>query len=375
MNGAAEKQKILIVDDMPVNLKVLNSILVEEYHVFVTSNSLQALEKARSTRPDLILLDIVMPEIDGFEVCRRLKEEQETLDIPVIFITAMSGEEDEVRGFAVGAVDYISKPFKASVVLARVRTHLKMQSMQRELIRQNAALLEAEMLKADIERIMRHDLKSPMASVVGCADLVLTSNTWSLPPDLRKFIQMIHEAGHNALRMISLSLDMYKMEQGTYLLEPKAVDLVALIGKLTAGCDRQAQRRGWPIDTQVNGHPMSDTDRFLVSGEDILCYSIFSNLIKNAKEASPANSPITVTMDSSDTMATISIHNAGAVPAGVRERFFEKYVTSGKKTGTGLGTYSARLMAEVQRGSVRMETSEESGTTVTVRLPAWVNGS
>ncbi|MEO5339788.1 MAG: hybrid sensor histidine kinase/response regulator [Magnetococcus sp. MYC-9] len=371
MSGAVERQKILIVDDMPANLKVLNAILVEEYSVFATSNSLQVLEKARSNRPDLILLDIVMPEIDGFEVCRRLKEEQETAGIPVIFITAMSGEEDEVRGFAAGAVDYISKPFKPAVVLARVKTHLKMQAMQRELIRQNAALLEADMLKADIERIMRHDLKSPMASIVGSADLILTSTTWSLAPELREFMQMIHDSGRKALRMISLSLDMYKMERGTYVLNPQAVDLALLIGKLMADYNRQAQKKRVRVNVHVHGQPIQDGDHFWVCGEEILCYSMFSNLVKNALEASPHDRPITLLLDSCDGMATIAIHNSGAVPAEIRERFFEKYTTAGKQYGTGLGTYSARMMAEVQRGSIRMETSEEKGTTMTVQLPVW----
>lgn len=369
MSRATEKQKILIVDDVPINLKVLNSILVEEYSVFVTSNSLHALEKARTNRPDLILLDIVMPEMDGFEVCRLLKEEKEISDIPVIFITSMSGEEDEIRGFEVGAVDYISKPFKPAVVLARVKMHLKMQTLQRELMRQNAALLEADLLKADVERIMRHDLKSPMASVVGCADLVLTSEAWSLTSDLRMLVQMIHDAGRNALQMIGLSLDMYKMEQGTYALEPKAIDLVPLIGKLVADCSRQVKGKGVPLALYVEGKPMTETDHLIVIGEEILCYSMFSNLIKNALEASPANMSVTISMDLCDGAARIAIHNSGIVPAEIRDRFFEKYVTAGKKTGIGLGTYSARLMAEVQNGRITMETSEDLGTTITVQLP------
>ncbi|MBF0162266.1 MAG: hybrid sensor histidine kinase/response regulator [Magnetococcales bacterium] len=369
MESPTEKPKILIVDDMPANLRVLNAILMESCTLFVTSNSLKALEKARTHRPDLILLDIMMPEMDGYAVCQQLKEEAETRDIPIMFITAMTGEEDEIRGFEVGAVDYISKPFKPTVVLARVKTHLALRAMQKALQEQNAALLEADRLKADVERIMRHDLKAPITSMVGCADLILTASTWSLPPDLRRFVQMIHDAGRNALHMVSLSLDLYKMEQGRYPLEPTLVDLVPLLTRLIQENVTEIRNKEMAIHTRLEGQPLAEGERFVVFGEEILCYSLFSNLFKNALEAAPAHTPLLLSLERQQGEARIAIHNAGAVPAEIQHRFFEKYVTSGKRAGTGLGTYSARLMTEVQKGRIGMESSEEHGTTVTVHLP------
>ena len=147
MSGTDRKQKILIVDDVPVNLKILRAILQNDYEVSLTTGSMFALELAQSNRPDLILLDVMMPDMDGYEMCEYLKSDPQTCDIPVIFITARSGEEDEARGFALGAVDYISKPFRPAIVYARVKTHLSIQAMQRRLARQNAALLEADQLK------------------------------------------------------------------------------------------------------------------------------------------------------------------------------------------------------------------------------------
>lgn len=368
MNMPSEQAKIFAVDDQPINLRVLDSILAETYTLSVTTNSLLAVEMARNHRPDLILLDVMMPKMDGYEVCRQLKNEPDTADIPVIFITSKSGEEDEVRGFACGAVDYISKPFKSAVVLARVKTHLMVRSMQQALLRQNAALLEADKMKADIERVTRHDLKSPIAGMVGFADFLLVSPTFSLAPEARQFVQFIHDAGRHALRMISLSLDLYKMEQGTYVLEAKRVDILPLIRSLAM---ELPSRSNTPrITLHAHGQPLAEGEQFWVFGDEILCYSLLSNLIKNASEASPANHPVTLSLENRDGMATIAIHNMGAVPAAIRDRFFEKYVTYGKKNGTGLGTYSARLITEVQQGRIRMETSEELGTTITVQLPA-----
>ncbi|MBF0527188.1 MAG: response regulator [Deltaproteobacteria bacterium] len=141
MNGRQEKKPlILIVDDVPMNLQVLgNTLSQENYQIAVATNGRQALSLTESVTPDLILLDVVMPEVDGFEVCRILKGDDRTKDIPIIFLTAKSESEDIVKGFELGAVDYLTKPFSTLELLARVRTHLelkKSKDMQNELIAQ-----------------------------------------------------------------------------------------------------------------------------------------------------------------------------------------------------------------------------------------------
>ena len=122
-----DKQKILIADDERFNLNILVDILKQDYKVIVAKDGQQALERAMSNLPDLILLDIMMPGIDGYEACKGLKNNEQTKDIPVIFITAMKEEGNEIKGFDLGAVDYITKPFQAAVVVARVKTQLKMK--------------------------------------------------------------------------------------------------------------------------------------------------------------------------------------------------------------------------------------------------------
>ncbi|HIJ79026.1 MAG: response regulator [Desulfobulbaceae bacterium] len=136
----SEKARILVVDDVPANIYVLEEVLDRNlYDIDVAMDGKTVLEKVQAEpRPDLILLDIQMPGMDGYEVCRRLKEDEGTCDIPVIFVTAKDREEDEEQGFAAGAVDYISKPFSVAVVLARVKTHVALKK-SRDLI---AALLE-----------------------------------------------------------------------------------------------------------------------------------------------------------------------------------------------------------------------------------------
>jgi signal transduction histidine kinase len=318
--------------------------------------------------PDLILLDIVMPDMDGYEVCRRLKANEKSRDIPVIFITAKGEVEDEAHGFEVGAVDYITKPVSPPIVTARVRTHLELKRARENLKKQNQELIEAARLREDVERITRHDLKNPLSLIIGFPQ-VLIETAENLSEKQVKYLKRIEEAGYRMLNMINLSLNLFKMERGIYELQPNPVNLVQVIRKITVELHALAQTRDLSLDVLLYGNPAGDEDTFFVQGEELLCYSMLANLIKNALEAAPKGECVTVAFDNEE-MAVIRIHNNGTVPEEIRDKFFEKYVTSGKKMkGTGLGTYSARLIAETQQGSVSMTTSEENGTTITVRLP------
>jgi putative two-component system response regulator len=145
---------ILVVDDAPTNLNVLAGLLSPHYRVKLASSGDKALQLARRSAPDLILLDIMMPEMDGYEVCRRLKNDPATQRIPVLFLTAMSEPEDEARGFEVGAADFIQKPISPAIVQARVRTHLQIKSYQDELARRNAWLQSAlELRMAQVDQL------------------------------------------------------------------------------------------------------------------------------------------------------------------------------------------------------------------------------
>lgn len=128
MNETVYKPRILIVDDEPANIKILGELLKDNYRIIMAKNGPDALERARDKEPpDIVLLDVVMPGMDGYEVCKELKSDLRTRDIPVIFVTAMSEEEHEIKGFELGAVDYISKPFRPAVIKARVKTHIELK--------------------------------------------------------------------------------------------------------------------------------------------------------------------------------------------------------------------------------------------------------
>ncbi len=225
---------------------------------------------------------------------------------------------------------------------------------------------EMERLREDVERIIRHDLKTPLNSIIGFPYLLMQSA--ELTESQKKYCQIIEEAGKNMLKMINLYLDLFKMESGKYQFKIQTFDIVDIVNKVFIDLKPQVTIKN--IEFQLKIHP-EVVDNTNVKGERTLCYTMLSNLIKNAVEASPENQRIFVDFLPIPSKISIQIVNQGVVPAEIRDRFFEKYISSGKEKGTGLGTYSAKLMAETQGGSIRMETSDAKEiTTVSVILNA-----
>jgi len=349
----ARKPTVLVVDDAPENLHVLMEALKADYAILAATSGEKALELAAKKNPDLILLDVLMPGLDGYEVCRRLKADPHTEEIPVIFITGLADEDDEVKGLSLGAIDYVTKPFNPLLVKARVKNHI--------------ALQQAAKLKVDVERIVRHDVKTPLTCILSAPQLLLMAD--NLTDEQRDMLKRVEEAAYTVLSMINFSLDLFKMERGLYKARAEEVDLLPILYKILGAKEDAIASNKLGVVFRREGATLGQHEEFTVMGEDLLCYSLFANLLSNAVEASQEGQAIHIDLAQGE-WATVAIHNAGVVPASIRDRFFEKYATAGKERGTGLGTYSAMLIAKNQGGNIEMETSEDMGTTVTVTLPA-----
>ncbi len=179
---------------------------------------------------------------------------------------------------------------------------------------------------------------------------------------------MIEDAGRKMLYMINCSIDVYKMEMGTYALHPVRVDAFKIIRQITAGYDQSTGKKKVEIGLTVQGEPAVSEGSFYVDAEELLFYSMISNLIRNAVEASPIGGKVSISLSGKDS-AVIGIHNSGAIPESIRGRFFQKFATAEKQGGTGLGAYSAKLIARTLGGTIGYETSDAAGTTITVTLP------
>jgi CheY-like chemotaxis protein len=367
MSDDQKQYKVLIVDDVPENISVLMAALSDEYAVIAARNGNKALQLAsQQPIPDIILLDVMMPEMDGYEVCRQLKANPTTQDIPVIFISALTDDTNEAQGLAVGAIDYLTKPVSFPLVQARIRNHLALREAHLALERQNYKLVEAAELREDVDRITRHDLKGPLNIVINAPAMLLMDD--NLTTEQRETLEQIESAGFHMLDMINRSLDLYKMEVGSYRYRPARIDLVPILHRVINEYQGVMRSHGITTEIQLQGQPLEQGTSFMVRGEEMLCHTMFSNLVKNAVEAAPKTSTITLSMNHLNGQAAVRIHNEGAVPEEIRARFFDKYTTAGKQSGTGLGTYSARLFARTQGGDITLDTSQERGTALTVTL-------
>jgi DNA-binding response OmpR family regulator len=354
------KCTVLIVDDIATNIEVLAGTLKDEYAIKVAISGKKALEIANAFHVDLILLDIMMPVMDGFEVCRQLKANPKTAHIPIIFLSARDGVEDVVAGLKLGAVDYVSKPADPTILKARLSAHLTLAAAMDDLKQQNALLVENAHLREDVERMTRHDLKSPIAVAMHGAQSLLAG---ALSDAQRDSARMIEQAAGNALEMINRTLDLYKMEKGEYRPQLEQFDLGALLRKVAVQAELAFGARG--VRVQLSG-PSAPVPCL---GEPLLCYSMFNNALKNAAEASPDGAAIMVELAPGYGAAHVVIENRGEVAPPMRARFFDKYAPSDKVGGHGLGTYSIRLMAGVQGGDVAMDTGAGI-TRLTFTLPS-----
>jgi signal transduction histidine kinase/CheY-like chemotaxis protein len=231
---------------------------------------------------------------------------------------------------------------------------------------QNRALREAFRVREEVERIARHDLKTPLASIASVPRLLRERR--QLDAVEEELVGTVERAALRVLSMVNLSLDLYRMEAGSYRLRAQAVDIGGLVNSVARELHPHARSKKVRLVVELPPQPL------YARGEELLCYSVVANLLKNALEASPEGADVRVKLRGAPTAwgesAILEIVNQGEVPPEVRDRFFEKYATHGKRGGLGLGAYSARLMTEVQRGDLSMH-SRAGSTTLAVRLPVW----
>ncbi|MDM8569902.1 hybrid sensor histidine kinase/response regulator [Thiotrichales bacterium HSG1] len=215
---------ILIVDDVPANTSVLTNFLkIVGFKILIAQNGKRAIQKVEHANPDLILMDVMMPEMDGFEACRILKSQDNTKEIPIIFMTALADTVDKVKGFKLGAADYVTKPIQHEEVLARINAHLNVYKLQRNLQVCNAQL-------DAFARTVAHDLKNPLNTVVGYADELVEVCTEDnlLDSDLRSQLNLVAKAGHKMEDIIN-SLLLFARTTKEEAIEKQSLNMAEII--------------------------------------------------------------------------------------------------------------------------------------------------
>ncbi|WP_152208676.1 ATP-binding response regulator [Marinobacter changyiensis] len=355
---------VMLVGDLAAD-KAVAPILKRFHTIRSAISGEQALEMVHTlSAPDLILMEVTLPDTTGYDVCHQLKSDPSTAAIPVIFLTAQATSKEITRGFKVGCVDYITKPADPMVLQARVATHIQIRHAKEDLRNHIDTLLENARLREDVERMTRHDIKSPLSAIISTADALLQNGPWT--EHVAGALETMREAGFDALNMVNRTLDLYKMETGTYRFEPTSVNLVTLAKRVIREMKSEADQK----QVRLSLRPTSNC---LCLGEESLCLSLLRNLLKNAVEASSPGDTVNIMLNKK-TKINLMIHNKGTVPDSLRDTFFDKYTTANKAQGTGLGTYSAKLMTEVQGGKIRFISNYKQGTVLHVALePAFTN--
>jgi len=363
---ALAPSRILVVDDAPVSLKLLAQLFKDEFQVLTAADGASALALCRADpMPDLLLMDVLMPGMDGFEVIRRLQARPETAQIPVIFITGNTDEDTRLKGMELGAVDFVSKTSDPKALRARVRNFIKFIDMRRKLQADFDTMLDAAQVREDVEHTARHDIKGSMAGIVGMAHSL--ADDPDMPPKHTAQLRLVAQTAQQVIDMVNMSGELYKMEMGNFTLKAVPVNVGEILHRIVDLSRSTYFDKGLTIEVDTDTPVGTELPQAV--GDANLCYSLFQNLVKNACEAAPPSARVVVALHDENPLR-IEISNPGVVPPELRERFFDKFATSGKQGGSGIGTYSALMLAKAQHGNVGMLASDErDSTTVTVTLP------
>lgn len=360
---------ILVVDDTPANLKALAAMLGPAgYRVRPVSSGTMALQAARAQPPDLILLDISMPDMDGYAVCRALKAEPTLAKIPVIFISAHSEPLDKVEAFAVGGVDYVTKPFSIQEVEARVAIHLRIRRHALELEACNAKLVEAERLRDGLVHMLVHDLRSPLAAILSLLDLLRGDAVGVLSTESVADIDSATEAARRMVQMVTAVLDVSQLEAGQMSLTSCEVDMLALARQVGDGARALVEGRSLEV--------VGD-DGARVVGDGEVLFRVLQNLLSNALKFATPRGLVRIEVRCAEEGVRVTVDDDGpGVPEEHRPRVFEKFGQLGTTQGgkkqpwsTGLGLPFCKLAVEAHGGKIGIEGRTESGMRVWLTLP------
>ncbi|MBT3380286.1 MAG: hybrid sensor histidine kinase/response regulator [Lentisphaerae bacterium] len=362
------KQSVLVVDDTPENIDILVGILRDSYAVRVAGSGERALRLAAEHPPDLILLDIMMPGLDGFEVCRRLKADVALQGIPVVFISALDRVQDKVDAFASGGVDYVTKPFQPAEVEARVAVHLELRRKRQELAEALSQLRDLEQLRDSLVHMVIHDLRSPLTGVLGMAELLRDDLKDQLTAQQNGDFDEMLTSGSSLREMVSSVLDVSRMESGEMPLTRSASDLGPVVRDALTSLVALVKQCHVVFDPPKQS-VVADCDAEVIT-------RVVANLVSNAIKFTPRSGEVRITADVDDGMVTVRVADTGpGIPPESCEKIFEKFgqvqgSQNRRKYSTGLGLAFCRLAVEAHGGKIGVESEVGKGSVFWFTLPA-----
>jgi CheY-like chemotaxis protein/anti-sigma regulatory factor (Ser/Thr protein kinase) len=361
--GKISKATILIVDDNPNNVQLLKAVMtMRGFNVLVAKNGLHALETVKTDIPDLILLDIMMPEMDGFEACQKLKESPATANIPIIFLTAKSHIDDIMKGFELGAVDYITKPFSSNELVARVEIHLKLKFSQETVIRQRNELRE-------MVQILCHDLSNPLGAVISSFELSEYD-----PAYLDQNKHLILSYVRRQYEIIGLVRELRAIAEKKSVFNLIPVNVTKAVNESIETLQYQLTRKN------IKAVVSLEENTYVLAEKVSLINSVLNNLLTNAIKFSYPDSVITVSSQKKNGKILITISDKGmGIPNDLKNKIYAidrrntRFGTMGEK-GTGFGMPLVKKFVTEYGGTIDITSKDENehpqdhGTLITLSL-------
>ena len=361
--------KILIVDDVMSNVLLLKILLTNEKFQVCTANCGNAcIEQARSEHPDLILLDVMMPDISGFDTAVIMKKDPELKEIPIIFLTALNTPADLVKGFQVGANDFLTKPFNKEELVMRVMQQISLVAAKRIIEKQNAELKATLNNRDKMYSVIAHDLRSPMASIRMVLNLVVQSTSEeSVGPELYTLLDQANRESEEVHDLLDNLLKWTKSQTGRLNVVLQDLDLNDIIPGVVEIFEMIAQTKRIKLDLKRPDHPL------VVHADNDMLKTVVRNFMSNAVKFSPEDSSIEITMDTEGDFAKVSVRDHGVGIAADRlGSIFHKGETTygtGGEEGSGLGLQLCQDFARKNGGDCTVESVEGEGSTFSVLIP------
>ncbi len=364
-----ESNLILIVDDVEENHGVIGNILFSKgIDVMFAKSGKEALKRISSYKPDLILLDIMMPEMSGFEVCKILKSKEETADIPIIFLTAMEQTENIVEGFRLGAVDYILKPFKKEELIQRVDNQLRIKNLLDAYKHQNEDLIATNATKDKLFSIIAHDLRNPFNIIMGYSKM-LVDNFQAINDEKKiEFIKRLHEVTKQTSRLLENLLQWSQLRTGSNKFTPIETNLQLLIEDAVNVISEFAQQKQIKVINKVNTQTHVWADQNMVA-------TVLRNLLSNAVKFTKKGDSITIQTEENDDYIKVCVIDTGV---GIKEENLSKlfkidttFTTKGteRESGTGIGLVLCKEFVEKNGGEIQVESEEGKGSRFYFTIP------